>query len=81
MKTTERVEILANAREVPESEILREALEKGVKNLWDEYVLSKYIKGELDREEAVDLVGLRKVKRADKGMNTVREDVKWGMEA
>ena len=56
MELTERVEELAKEQGVSESEILEEALEKGVKNLWDEYVLSQYIKDELNREEAVDLV-------------------------
>lgn len=81
MELTERVEELAKEQGVSESEILEEALEKGVKNLWDEYVLSQYIKDELDREEAVDLVGLEKVKRADREVDAVREDIEWGMEA
>lgn len=81
MELTERVEELAREQERSESEILEEALEKGVKSLWDEYILSQYIEGELDRAEAVKLVGLAKVKRADREMEAVKEDIEWGMEA
>lgn len=81
MELTERVEELAREQERSESEILEEALEKGVKSLWDEYILSQYIEGELDRAEAVKLVGLEKVKRADREMEAVKEDIEWGMEA
>jgi len=81
MELTERVEELADKQGVSQSEILERALEEGVKNLWDEHVLSNYLEGELDRQEAIKLVGLEKVKRADREMEAVREDIEWGMNA
>jgi len=81
MELTERVEELADKQGVSQSEILEKALEEGVKNLWNEYVLSNYIEGEIDRDEAIELVGLEKVKRADREMEAVKEDIEWGMNA
>jgi predicted transcriptional regulator len=78
---TERVEELARDREVTESEILEQAIERGVEDLWTESVLSKYIDGEIERERAVELVGLDRVKRADREVEAVEEDVEWGASA
>jgi len=81
MELTDRVEKLAHEQGVSESEILEEALEKGVKTLWEDYVASKYVDGELDREEAIDLLGRDKVKQVDKELDAVRKDIEWGMNA
>ncbi|MFP4174920.1 MAG: hypothetical protein ACLFSW_03985 [Halobacteriales archaeon] len=81
MGITERVEKLADEQGVPESQVIEEALEKGVESLWDEYVLSRYIEGDIDREEAVNLVGLEKVKRADREIDVMKEDIEWGLSA
>ena len=78
---TDQVEELAHERGVPESRILEEALEHGVKEMWVQTVLSKYIEGEIERSEAVELVGLEKVKRAEKEVKAVEEDVEWGATA
>lgn len=78
---TERVEELARERGVPESEILEQAIERGVDDLWVESVLSKYVEGEMERERAVELVGLDRVKRADREVEAVEEDVEWGANA
>jgi len=78
---TERVEELARDREVTESEILEQAIERGVEDLWTESILSKYVEGEIERERAVELVGLDRVKRADREVEAVEEDVEWGASA
>ena len=78
---TERVEELARERGVPESEILEQAIERGVDDLWVESVLSKYVEGGMERERAVELVGLDRVKRADREVEAVEEDVEWGASA
>ncbi|MCX2818114.1 hypothetical protein EGH25_01930 [Haladaptatus sp. F3-133] len=81
MGITERVEKLADEQGVPESQVIEEALEKGVESLWDEYVLSEYVEGNIDREEAVDLVGLEKVKRSDREVDVMKDDIEWGLNA
>lgn len=78
---TERVREIAETRGVPESEVLERALERGVEALWEDVVLSRYVAGELDREEAINLVGADKVERAEREAEAVEEDVHWGLNA
>jgi predicted transcriptional regulator len=78
---TEKIEELARDRGVSESEILEQAIERGVDEMWAESVLSKYVEGEIERERAVELVGIDKVKRADREVEAVEEDTEWGTNA
>ncbi|WP_135306092.1 ribbon-helix-helix protein, CopG family [Haloarcula amylovorans] len=78
---TERVQELAEARDVPESEILEQALERGVEDLWVDLILSRYVNEELDRETAIELVGRDRVKRAERELSVVEDDVHWGLNA
>lgn len=78
---TEKIEELARYRGVSESEILEQAIERGVEDLWTKSVLSKYIEGEIERERAVELVGLDKVRQAEDEMEAVEEDIEWGANA
>ncbi len=78
---TERVQEIAEARDVPESEILEQALERGVEDLWIDVVLSRYLDNEIDRETAIELVGRDRVKRAEREVEVVEEDVQWGLNA
>lgn len=76
---TEKIEELARDR--GESEILEQAIERGVDEMWAESVLSKYVEGEIERERAVELVGIDKVRQAEDEMEAVEEDVEWGTNA
>ncbi|GAA5051597.1 hypothetical protein ACFFQF_27250 [Haladaptatus pallidirubidus] len=78
---SDRVREIADARGVPESEVFEQALELGIADLWENVVLGKYIDGELSREEAIELVGLENVQRADREAAAVEEDVDWGLNA
>ncbi|WP_222912777.1 hypothetical protein [Natrinema sp. SYSU A 869] len=78
---TERVQEIADARGKRESEILEQALERGVEDLWIEVVLSRYVNDEIDRETAIELVGRDRVKRAERELQAVSDDVQWGLDA
>ena len=78
---TERVQEIAEARGIPESEILEQALERGVEDLWVDLVLSRYIDDEIDRETAINLIGRDRVKRADQEVQAIEDDVRWGLNA
>ncbi|WP_224337930.1 ribbon-helix-helix protein, CopG family [Haloprofundus halobius] len=78
---TERVQELAEARGIPESEILEQALERGVEDLWVDLVLSQHINDEIDRETAIGFVGRDRVKRVERELQTVENDVQWGLSA
>jgi hypothetical protein len=78
---SDRVRAIAEARDVPESEVFERALERGLDALWEEIVLSKYLDGDLDRETAVERVGQPKVERAERERDAVETDVDWGLNA
>jgi predicted transcriptional regulator len=78
---SERVQEIARARDLPESEIFEQALERGIEDLWRDMVLSLYFEGELVREEAIERVGRTTVVRAERERTAVEDDVDWGLNA
>lgn len=78
---SDRVRETARARDVPESEVFEQAIERGIEDLWRDVVLTMYFEGELDREEAVNRVGRTTVERAEREREAVEEDVNWGLNA
>lgn len=78
---SERVREIAHARDLPESEVFEEALERGIEDLWRDVVLSLYFDEELDRDEAIERVGRTTVVRAERERTAVEEDVEWGLNA
>ena len=78
---SDRVREIAEGRDLSESEVFERALERGLEDLWEELVLSRYLDGELDREAAIERVGRAKVKRAERELEIVEEDIKWGLNA
>lgn len=71
------VEELAEDRQTSESQVIEGAIEYGVQKLWEKDVLAKYIRGDIAREKAVELVGIELVKRAEKEKELVEDDVAW----
>lgn len=78
---SDRVREIAEARGLPESEVFERALERGLEDLWEDLVLSQYLDGELEREEAIEHVGRTKVERVEQEQEVVVEDVGWGLNA
>lgn len=77
---SERVREIARYREAEESEIIQRAFENGVENLWRDVVISKYLNGEIDQEEAVDELGADVVNRVDQAKDAIDEDIEWGLD-
>jgi len=78
---SDRVREIAGARGVPESEVFEQALERGLEDLWEDLVLSRYFDGDLDRETAIERVGRPKVERAEQEAQIIEADVDWGLNA
>jgi len=78
---SDRVREIAEARGLPESKVFERALERGLKDLWEDLVLAQYLDGGLDREEAIEYFGRTKVERAERERELVEEDVDWGLNA
>lgn len=78
---SDRIREIADARDLPESEVFERALERGLDALWEDIVLAQYLNGDLDRETAVDRVGRTKVEQAEREREAVEADVDWGLNA
>lgn len=76
----DRVRVVAEAHDLPESEVFERALERGLESLWSDVVLTRYLDGEVSRERAVDLVGESTVRRAEREAEAVVDDVEWGLD-
>lgn len=79
MDLAKKIDSLSHEKNMSESQIIEEALEYGLNEMWIEYILSKYLRGDIDKEEAVKLVGLNRVKRAEREVQIIKEDVEWGL--
>jgi len=78
VEISERIQEIARERGLSESEVLEQALERGVEDLYRDLVLSRYLQGDLSREEAVDAIGPDVVQRADREVEAMTDDVAWG---
>lgn len=60
-----------------ETEVMAMAMEAGLRHLWREQVLNRYLRGEITRAEAVETVGIDWVELAERQREAVREDIEW----
>jgi hypothetical protein len=60
-----------------EAEIMALAIEAGMRQLWREQVLGRYLRGDLSRQQAVEAVGADWVDLAERQHRAMREDVEW----
>ncbi|MCS6910378.1 MAG: hypothetical protein NZM11_07395 [Anaerolineales bacterium] len=62
-----------------EAEIIALAFQAGVRQLWRERVLGRFLRGELTRSEAVELIGPDWVELAERQHAAMREDLAWAL--
>jgi hypothetical protein len=73
------LETLVRQTHKSEAEVLTLAFRTGLRQLWREYMLGRYVRGEIPREEAIDAAGLLWVELAERQHDAVLEDVKWAL--
>ncbi len=64
----------------PEAELMSLAVEVGLRQLWREYVLGAYLRQNMSRGEAINLVGLDLVILAEKQEQAMMEDLAWALQ-
>jgi hypothetical protein len=74
------LETLVRQTHKSEAEVLTLAFQAGLRQLWREYILGRYLRGELPREEAIDAAGLPWVELAERQHEAVLEDLRWALE-
>ena len=75
------LETLVLETQKSESEVLALALQAGLRQLWRERVLSRYLCEEITREQAVASVGRHWVELAESQHDALAEDLAWALEA
>jgi hypothetical protein len=74
------LEALVVETQKSEADILCLALQTGMRQLWREHVVGRYLCGELPREEAVRMVGQHWVDLAERQHDALAEDLAWALE-
>lgn len=73
------LETLVRETHKPETEVVALAVQTGLRQLWRERTLARYLRGELTRDEAVDAVGIDWVELAERQHKAMLEDLAWAM--
>ena len=63
-----------------EAEVVAMAFETGLRQLWREQVLGRYLRGEIPRNDAIESVGIDWVEMAERQTAAVSEDLVWALE-
>ncbi|MBI3757118.1 MAG: hypothetical protein HY267_03995 [Deltaproteobacteria bacterium] len=79
-QTPTYLETLVRETHKPEAEVLTRAFQVGLRQLWREHVLSRYVRGEISRDEAITAVGIDLVELAERQRQAMQEDVTWALE-
>ncbi|MCG2768453.1 MAG: hypothetical protein L6435_08735 [Anaerolineae bacterium] len=63
----------------PETEVIGLALQTGLRQLWREHVLGRYLRGAITRNEAIEAVGIDWVELAERQHEAMMEDLAWAL--
>jgi hypothetical protein len=77
--TLDYLEKLTTESKKSETEILALAFQTGLRQLWREHVLGRYLKQEISRAEAIELTGIDWVELAERQHQAMLEDTVWGL--
>ncbi len=71
------LELLTRETHKSEAEVMAMAIEAGLRHLWRDQLLGRYLRGQMTRDEAVDAVGADWVDLAERQFRAMKEDVEW----
>ena len=74
------LETLARETHKSESEVMTLAFETGLRQLWRERVLGRYLRNEITRDEVITSVGIDWVELAERQHQAMMEDLAWALE-
>jgi hypothetical protein len=73
------LETLARESQKAEAEVIALALQTGLRQLWRERALGRYLRGEINRDEAIVTVGIDWVEIAERQNKAMMEDLAWAL--
>jgi hypothetical protein len=74
------LEILIRETRKSESEVMTKAFQIGLRQLWREHILGRYLRHEISRGEAIESVGIDWVDLAERQKEAMMEDMAWAAE-
>jgi hypothetical protein len=75
------LETLARETQKPEAEVITMAFQTGLRQLWREHILGRYLRHEVSRDKAVKAVGIDWVLLAERQHEATMEDLVWALGA
>jgi len=72
---------LVKATRKSEEEVMALAVRAGLRELWRELVLSRFLRHEISRSDAIDAVGIDWVELAERQRDAMLEDIAWASQA
>jgi hypothetical protein len=78
-ETIKYLEALVRETHKPEAEIVARAFQTGLRQLWREQILGRYLRGEINRDKAMDLAGIDWVELAERHHKAMMEDLEWAL--
>jgi hypothetical protein len=73
------LETLIRETQKPESEVMTKAFQIGLRQLWREHILGRYLRHEISRGEAIESVGIDWVDLAERQKGAMMEDMAWAV--
>jgi hypothetical protein len=73
------LETLVRETKKPEAEVLTLAFQAGLRQLWRERTLGRYLRGDIPRDEAIEAVGIDWVELAERQHKAMMEDLAWAL--
>jgi hypothetical protein len=73
------LETLARETNKPEAEVMTLAFQTGLRQLWRERTLDRYLCGDIARDEAIAAVGIDWVEMVERQHEAMLEDLAWAL--
>jgi len=71
------LEALVRETHKTEAEVIALAFQTGLRQLWRECILARYLRREITRDEAINAVGIDWVEIAERQHKAMTEDLAW----
>ncbi len=75
----DKLDYLARMTGRTEAEIVAEAVEEGLTELYRRQITDAYLSGKLDREQAIAELGEEAIEDLDYARRAIEHDVQWGL--
>jgi hypothetical protein len=73
------LEALTRETHKSEAEVMTMAFQAGLRQLWREYILGRYLRQQISREEAIEAVGIDWVELSERQHAAMMEDIAWAL--